>query len=100
VGSEGASLVFPLWSVAPFLSMLLSIAVLPLVFPKWWDKNTNKLLLSLAMSIPVLAILIPTGIHLLLESLVDYFSFIVLLGALFVISGGIYIKGEFAGTPF
>ena len=51
------------------------------------------------MSTPVLAILLPVGTHLLRESLVDYFSFIVLLGALFVISGGIYIKGEFAGTP-
>jgi Na+/H+ antiporter NhaD/arsenite permease-like protein len=99
VGSEVESLVFPLWSVAPFLLMLLSIAVVPLVFPKWWDHNTNKLLLSIAMSLPVLAILLPSGIHFLEESLVDYVSFIVLLGALFVISGGIYIKGEFAGTP-
>jgi hypothetical protein len=31
--------------------------------------------------------------------LIDYASFMVLLGALFIISGGIYIKGEFAGTP-
>jgi Na+/H+ antiporter NhaD/arsenite permease-like protein len=44
-------------------------------------------------------IVIPNATHLLLESLIDYFSFIVLLGSLFVISGGIYIKGEFAGTP-
>jgi len=79
--------------------MLLSIAVVPLLFPSWWDKNSNKLLLSFGMSIPVLAVLLPVGVHLLLESLVDYFSFIVLLGALFVISGGIYIKGEFSGTP-
>jgi Na+/H+ antiporter NhaD/arsenite permease-like protein len=79
--------------------MLSSIAVVPLVLPKWWDSNTNKLLLSLVMSIPVLAILLPAGTHLLHESMVDYFSFLVLLGALFVISGGIYIKGEFAGTP-
>jgi Na+/H+ antiporter NhaD/arsenite permease-like protein len=55
--------------------------------------------LSFGMSLPVLAIVIPTGVHLLVESLFDYFSFIVLLGSLFVISGGIYIKGEFAGTP-
>jgi Na+/H+ antiporter NhaD/arsenite permease-like protein len=79
--------------------MLLSIAVVPLAVPKWWDKNANKLLLSFGMSLPVLAIVIPTGVHLLVESLFDYFSFIVLLGSLFVISGGIYIKGEFAGTP-
>src|SRR4051812_3069978 len=90
---------FPLWSIAPFLLMLLSIAVVPLMFPSFWDKNANKLIVSIGMSIPVLAILLPAGVHLLTESLVDYCSFIVLLGALFIISGGIYIKGEFAGTP-
>src|SRR5262245_46614931 len=79
--------------------MLLSIAVVPLTLSQWWDKNRNKLLLSLGMSIPVLVIVVPHDTHLLLESLIDYFSFIVLLGSLFVISGGIYIKGEFAGTP-
>jgi len=92
-------LVFPLWSVAPFLMILLSIAAVPLTLPHWWDKNRNKLLLSLGMSIPVLVIVVPNGTHLLLESLIDYVSFMVLLGSLFVISGGIYIKGEFAGTP-
>jgi len=53
----------------------------------------------MVLSVPVLIVLIPGGLHLLEESLVDYASFMVLLGALFVISGGIYIKGEFAGTP-
>ena len=92
-------MVFPLWSVLPFILMLVSIAVVPLLVPRWWDKNTNKLLLSAAVSIPVLVVVMPAGLHLLLDSLLDYFSFIVLLGALFVISGGIYIRGEFAGTP-
>jgi len=79
--------------------MLLSIAIVPLAFANWWEKNSNKLILSLGMSLPVLAILLPSGLHLLTESLLDYGSFIVLIGALFIISGGIYIKGEFAGTP-
>jgi len=96
---QALSLVFPLWSVAPFISMLLSIAIVPLMTPGWWDKNSNKLLVSLGASIPVLAVLLPAGWHLLLHYLLDYFSFMVLLGALFVISGGIYVKGEFAGTP-
>lgn len=90
---------FPLWSVVPFLLMLLSIAVVPLTFSNWWDKNSNKLLLSVGMSLPVLAVVIPGAHPLLVESLTDYLSFIILLGSLFVISGGIYIKGEFAGTP-
>ena len=90
---------FPLWSIGPFVLMLLSIAVIPLMVPHWWDKNTNKLLLSLAVSIPVLTVVVPAAPHLLMDSMKDYISFIVLLGALFVISGGIYIKGEMAGTP-
>jgi Na+/H+ antiporter NhaD/arsenite permease-like protein len=90
---------FPVWSVLPFVLMLLSIAVVPLVYPNWWEKNSNKLLLSAGASVPVLAVVLPGASHLLLESLEDYFSFVVLLGALFIISGGIYIKGEFAGTP-
>jgi Na+/H+ antiporter NhaD/arsenite permease-like protein len=92
-------LVFPLWSVAPFLLMLLSIAVVPLTYSHWWDNNRNKLVLSLGISLPVLAIVVPGATHLLLESLIDYVSFIVLLGSLFVISGGIHIRGEFPGTP-
>jgi len=90
---------FPLWSVAPFVLMLLSIAIIPLLFPNWWDSNRNKLLLSAVVSLPVLALLVRGASNLLAHSIADYFSFIVLLGALFVISGGIYIKGEFAGTP-
>jgi hypothetical protein len=73
-------MIFPLWSIAPFLLMLLSIAVVPLLFPRWWDKNINKLIVSMGMSIPVLALALPAGLHLLEESLVDYVSFIILLG--------------------
>ena len=90
---------FPLWSLAPFLLMLVSIAVLPMVFPQWWDKNRNKTLLSVVMSLPVLTVVLPCNPQLLWHSLLDYVSFLTLLGSLFVISGGIYIKGEFAGTP-
>ena len=92
-------LCFPLWSLVPFILMLVSIAVLPMVFPHWWDSNRNKTILSVAMSIPVLAVVLPCKPTLLWQSLLDYVSFLILLGSLFVISGGIYVKGEFAGTP-
>src|SRR5438128_718430 len=42
----------PLWSVGPFVLMLLSIAVVPLVVPKWWDKTLNKLLLGFLLGVP------------------------------------------------
>jgi Na+/H+ antiporter NhaD/arsenite permease-like protein len=97
--AELGSLCFPNWSLIPFLVMLLSIAILPMAVPKWWDSNRNKVLLSVGVSLPVLAIVLRCNPELLVHSLQDYVSFLCLLGALFVISGGIYVKGEFAGTP-
>lgn len=90
---------FPIWSMIPFLIMLLSIAVLPMTLGNWWDSNRNKLMVSFAVSAPVLILVTPSAPHLLVHSLQDYLSFIVLLGSLFTISGGIFLKGEFAGTP-
>jgi len=79
--------------------MLLSIAILPLIIPQWWHSNRNKLAVSAALSIPVLVVVIQCNAGLLVESLSNYFSFVTLLSALFVIAGGIYVRGEFAGTP-
>src|SRR5437879_11463275 len=90
---------FPLWSLIPFLMMLASIAVLPMAVPEFWDSNRNKTLLSLAFSVPVLVVVLACEPRLLLHSLLDYVSFLTLLGSLFVISGGMYFKGDFSRTP-
>src|SRR5262249_41802146 len=53
-------------------------------------------------SVPVVVYLFamqPDGASLLLETVREYAAFMALLGALFVISGGIYLRGTFAGTP-
>ena len=97
--AEPSPLCFPNWSLLPFITMLLSIAILPMTVSNWWDSNRNKTILSVIVSLPVLAVVMPCDPNLLMHSLLDYVSFLTLLGALFVISGGIYVKGEFAGTP-
>src|SRR6266481_1011106 len=97
--SAAAPLCFPLWSLIPFVLMLVSIAVLPMVVPQWWESHRNKTILSVILSLPVLMIVLPCRPSLLWHSLLDYFSFLTLLGSLFVIAGGIYVKGEYAGTP-
>ena len=90
---------FPYWSVIPFIAMLLSIAIFPMMIPRWWDSNRNKLILSVVLSIPVLFVVSRGDTRLLAGSLSNYFSYVTLLSALFVIAGGIYVRGEFAGTP-
>jgi len=80
--------------------MLLSIAVLPLAAPGFWARNRNKVFLSIGLSIPALFILLRhSQMVLFAHSMMEYLSFIILLGALFLISGGIHISGSRAGTP-
>src|SRR5438552_4370528 len=97
----GANL--PLWTVLPFVALLLSIAVLPLAAGHWWEHNRNKAIVagSLAAVVAVyLSAAYPThGVDELMEKLKEYVSFIVLLASLYIISGGIYIKGSLSGTP-
>ena len=40
-GHEAVAAVLPAWSVIPFIGMLLSIAVIPLTHPHWWEKNMH-----------------------------------------------------------
>jgi Na+/H+ antiporter NhaD/arsenite permease-like protein len=92
-----------LWTVLPFAGTLLAIAILPLAAAHWWEHNKNKAIVSAAFALPVAAYLLlahgSTGGHVLLEKLHEYASFIVLLAALFVITGGIYVRGSLSGTP-
>jgi Na+/H+ antiporter NhaD/arsenite permease-like protein len=91
----------PLWLSIPFMVMLLFIAVGPLAFHHWWENNKNKLIVSLVLGIPVAFILIFRGLSdaLIHQILFDYVPFIILLGGLFVITGGIHLKGDIEAKP-
>jgi len=91
----------PLWCSIPFVVMLLAIATGPLIAKKWWGENKNKLLVSLFLGIPVIVYMLVNGLS---ESLVDtiaydYVPFMVLLGSLFVITGGIHLSGDIKASP-
>src|SRR5688572_18292814 len=93
----------PLWTVLPFVALLLCIAILPLAAAHWWERNRNKAIVSGVLAAVVVVYLIGVhhheGWHQLLEKLEEYASFIILLAALYIISGGIYIRGSLSGTP-
>lgn len=95
-------LTLPWWSVVPFAGMLLSIAVFPLVKPVWWEKRQLHVAAfwSAVFLVPfALAYgLEETGVQLAEVVVLDYVPFIVLLLGLFVVSGGIHVKGTMAGT--
>ncbi|PYP11679.1 MAG: sodium:proton antiporter, partial [Gemmatimonadetes bacterium] len=89
----------PLVTALPFVALLLVIALAPLAVPTWWHHNRNKALVALVISAPILVYLGINAPELLREKFHEYVSFIVVIGALFVVTGGIHVQGSLAGTP-
>lgn len=104
----------------PFVALVLAIAIFPLLPHKlagWWELNRNKLIISVALSLIVLAYYflrasgfsdhgesisagLPTLRHVLHHSIVeDYIPFMVLLFSLYTISGGIRVAGDIPAHP-
>ena len=91
------------WWGLPFAGMLLSIALMPVLLPNFWHHHFGKVAAawSLAMLAPF-ALVFGTGAAgqaLLHTLLAEYLPFIVLLTALFTVSGGIHVRGNLHGSP-
>jgi Na+/H+ antiporter NhaD/arsenite permease-like protein len=87
--------------VIPFAIMLLTIAIAPLVAEHFWEKNRNKLIFTAVISVVTVALLSSFGLGgaIMHNLLFDYIPFIMLLLALFVVTGGIRISGDITATP-
>ena len=90
------------WAI-PFAGILLSIALMPLLMPAFWHHHFGKVSAgwALAFFLPFIAIF---GLNLAGSSLVhallaEYVPFVILLTALYTVSGGIYIRGNLHGSP-
>jgi Na+/H+ antiporter NhaD/arsenite permease-like protein len=92
-----------LWLVLPFVFMLLSIAIFPLIAGHWWEKHTHKALVSFGLGLPIVGYLLlqgEAGLYSIQHALTEYTEFIILLGALYTISGGIVLSGDLRATPY
>ncbi len=91
------------WMIAPFVILLLCIAILPLVTPVWFEHLRNKAIIAAIFGVPVVVFLAlnfgEVGREQILFTAEEYISFIVLLLSLFAISGGIFLSGDVLGSP-
>ena len=91
-----------LW-IIPFIGILLSIAIFPIINPNYWHHNYGKISAFWGISF-ILFFMIYFGVNPLKFYLVEvylkeFLPFIVILIALFTISGGVLISGNLKGTP-
>ena len=89
--------------VLPFAGILLSIAVFPLLAPNFWHHHFGKISAFWALLF-IAPFLFKVGFsitlyELLHVGLLEYIPFIILLLALFTISGGVQITGSLVGKP-
>jgi Na+/H+ antiporter NhaD/arsenite permease-like protein len=97
-----ASRLSPAWGI-PFAGILLSIALMPLLLPWVWHHHYGKIAAAwaLAFLVPFAAMFgLPAAGAALAHTLVgEYIPFVILLTALFTVSGGIYVRGNLHGSP-
>ena len=100
-GVDGAKL--PIWSIIPFVGILLSIAIFPLVLDSHFlihHGGKMSLAWALIFAIPYLAVFRGDAFYDILHIyLIDYIPFIILLWGLFTVAGGILVRGTLRGTP-
>jgi Na+/H+ antiporter NhaD/arsenite permease-like protein len=86
--------------MTPFAALLAVIALAPLFFADWWGRHYIKVVAGLACVVILyyLAALHTPGR--VWTTLREYISFIVLVGSLFIVSGGIHINVKGESTPF
>jgi Na+/H+ antiporter NhaD/arsenite permease-like protein len=106
--AESLGLRLPLWSIIPFLGILLSIALFPLFgqknpsVEKFWVRHFGEVsaFWGLLLLVPFLAAFGQSAFtefkHMMM---IDYIPFIILLLALFTVSSGILVEGHIKGTP-
>src|SRR5436190_12601614 len=86
--------------ILPFAVLLGTIALAPLLAGKWWLKHYPKVALGLGAITLAYYLFGLKAYGRVGEVAHEYISFIALIGALFVVSGGIHINVKGEATPF
>ena len=85
--------------VAPFVLLLLAIALLPFVLKHHWENHYPQVAIGLGLITVVYYVVVLHNAPRMLLSLVEYVGFMALIGSLYVIAGGIHINMSGRSTP-
>lgn len=98
-GEEHAITEAPLWTVIPFVLLLLMIATGPLFYEHFWHKNYPLIAMALAALVVLYYIFYLLNVASVIHALAEYIQFIALLASLYIASGGIMINIDKKATP-
>ena len=89
-----------LWVVLPFLGLLLSIALIPGIAPRFWLRRMGWVAAGWSLSlIPILGFSAWT--HDAVKAVIEvYLPFVTVIGGLYITAGGILLRGGPGGRPW
>lgn len=82
----------------PFITLLAAIALMPFIHRRWWERYYWAVSIILGVIVGGYYLITPQR-QLWLHSIADYLGFMILLGSLYIVSGGIVIEVGRAATP-
>jgi Na+/H+ antiporter NhaD/arsenite permease-like protein len=85
--------------VAPFVLLLLAIAFMPFINARWWEHRYPIVSIVLGIIPVAYYLLVLRNAPRMMNTTIEYISFIALIGSLFVVSGGIHIRIKGRSTP-
>ena len=88
-----------LWSILPFLVLLLAMALLPFIHRHHWENHYPKIAIGLGALTTSYYIFALHNPGRMVVTAIDYLGFIALIGALYIIAGGIHINLTGHATP-
>lgn len=92
-------MIAPIFLILPFVSLLLLIAIAPLFFEKWWQRHYAMVSFSLGALVVAYYFFVLQTNEIVLHTASEYISFIILIGALYIVSGGIHISTKDLTNP-
>jgi len=84
----------------PFVLMLASIAVMPLLNHHWWERFYPAVASCMALVCAGYYLFVLKDLERMRNVAHEYLSFVILIGSLFVVAGGIHIRVKGESTPF
>ncbi len=84
----------------PFVALLLSIAVMPMLFPHIWEKHYQKIAVGLGAVCVIYYLGVLHAPERVLHLTGEYIGFIIFIGSLFTVAGGIHIRVKGESKPF
>jgi Na+/H+ antiporter NhaD/arsenite permease-like protein len=87
------------WMIVPFVTLLLAIALMPFIEPHWWERYFPHVAVGLGLVTIVYYVFVLSNPLRMAATAIEYFSFMCLIGSLFVVAGGLLIEFRGYASP-